>query len=390
MAVIVDADVTLDAARVEQAATVARETGRMVLPFTHRRSLSRSATVRVLAGHPVETAQVVETQDWNVSTCLAVPRRLWDEAGGMDERFTGWGGEDEAWHAACLALAGVERLPGDVWHFHHDPAPWKDHRSADYRMALGLANRYVNTACPAANRRRPWLMRCPDPAPMRALLSEPRTADQTVVVVLTNGRRDTLAKTLHSIGQMFVGPIGRRVVVADRCRPEVPAGWDVARVDGGGYTRAVTRAFEVAIGSGQPWVAFFEDDFVLNQPVDLAAMQALMAANPQMAQLVLSRQPWYSEEVAAGGVVQAIPGWEERFAQRPGWVEHRAYWSQNPMLTRRSFLAAHPWPQVKGSEREFGRRLFVAEPETTVGILGNVVDPPRCTHIGVERAGRGY
>lgn len=377
VAVIVDADVIVDAAIVARAAGQALETGRMTLPFRTRWSLNQKGTEKILDGHQgTWRPWAAGRQTFNVSTCLAVPRALWDEIGGFDERFSGWGGEDDAFAAAARALGGtIDRLAGDAWHLFHQRSLWRDHRAPLYRQARLLAERYVATT---------------DETAMRWLLAERRTADEIVVVCLTNGRRDTLAKTLHSAGLMLRGPVGRCVVVADRCRPDVPAGWELARVSGGGYTKAVTAALDVAVGSGQPWVFWLEDDFVFNEPVDLAAMQTTMLANPHVAQLTLLRQPWYPEELAAGGVIETYPEWEDRFAQRAGWIEHRAYWSNNPMLTRRSFLAAHRWPQKPGSERRFSEALFADEPATTVGIVGHIGDVPRVTHIGTDRAGTGY
>jgi hypothetical protein len=309
---------------------------------------------------------------------VVVPRPLWDAVGGFDERFEGWGGEDDAFHAACRALCGTERLRGVAWHLWHEESPWRDHRSALYVQAYHLANRYTHTREAKA---------------MRALLGEPRTPEQTVLLCLTTGERETLAETLASAQENLDGPIGRRLLCVDgaskeRCaelQREHPH-WDVVRMPGRrGYTRAVCEAREHAIGSGQPWVFWLEDDFTFTEPVDIAQMQAVMEANPQLAQLALKRQAWYPHEVEAGGVIEAKP---EAFTQRGGYVEHADYWTMNPMLVRRAFLAANRWPQSPGSERRFGERVLANG--TRAGILGAIEDPPRVIHTGAERAGRGY
>ncbi|MFE0464322.1 glycosyltransferase [Kitasatospora sp. NPDC058965] len=51
--------------------------------------------------------------------CIWVRRRLFDWSGGMDERFEGWGGEDNdfAWRADFLG--GVERFGDTLVHLHH-------------------------------------------------------------------------------------------------------------------------------------------------------------------------------------------------------------------------------------------------------------------------------
>lgn len=386
VAVIVDADVVVDADQIRAGIRLAVDTEAMVLPFRQRRSVSRRGTEQILHGAGGSwTRWVEETQAWNVSTCVIVPRRLWDDVGGFDERFVGWGGEDEMFHAACMALAGVERVDGDAWHLWHPLSRDRDHRTANYRMVEALARRYIAACDPTADRRHPERMRCADAGPMRQLLAESRDADQVVVVCLTNGVRDTLAKTVHSVEQMVHGPIGRKVVVADGCTPRFD-GWDTVTVTGGDFARATSAARDVAIGSGQPWVFFTEDDFTFDEPVDLEAMQAIMVEHAELTQLALLRQAWYEHEKNAGGVFDADPG---AFTQRDGYIEHRAFWTQNPHLTRRAFIAEHRWPHVRDSERTFGLNLYRNE-TLRGGYLGSIDDPPRVTHIGDVRAGVGY
>jgi GT2 family glycosyltransferase len=394
VAVIVDADITITPDQLRAGVERAQQTGRMVLPYKVRRSVNRTGTEQILNGYRGSWARwVEETQEWNVSTVVIVPRPLWDAVGGFDERFIGWGGEDEAFHAACLALAGVDRLDGDTWHLWHPKDPSRDHRTPEYRMVLGLADRYVETASPGADRRRPSDMACTDPEPMRRLLAEPRTDDQIVVVCITNGARDTLAKTIHSARTMLQGPVGRWVICDGskgkhgRIAAENPD-WDV--IDTGqdpGYGLAMSRAYDIAVASGQPWVFWLEDDFTFPQPMDLRAMQSVMDQHPDLAQLALLRQAWYEPEIEAGGIIEAAP---DKFTQREGCVAHRAFWTSNPMLCRRSLLARHRWPKGQYSEGRFGRQLFTADRQAHSAFYGSIGDPPRTTHIGEERAGRGY
>ncbi|MCU1500578.1 MAG: hypothetical protein JWM47_4531 [Acidimicrobiales bacterium] len=375
--VILDGDIIGDPQLVREAVDVAAKTGQLVLPYHRRRLLGRGGTRRiVLRGYegPWESFVSVDEGRKHYSSIVCVPRALWDHVGGFDERYEGWGGEDDAFHAACKVIGGgFERLRGDVWHLWHPPS---DHRSWDdplYKQALALTQRY-------------WRARTPDQ--MQRLLSEDRGHDQVIVVCLTNGARDTLTATLASAEEMLDGPIGRRVIANDSGRPIVVDGWEDVRIGkGSGYTRATAAALTLASESGQPWVFFLEDDFTFNEPIDLTDMQRLMGAHPELVQLSLKRQPWYDYEVTAGGIIEVKP---EQFTQRPGYVEHRYYWAQNPMLCRRALLAQHPWPQCPGSERAFGNLIFEADPSHVAGIYGRIEDPPRVTHHGVERAGAHY
>jgi len=391
VAIILDADVILDPTQVFDGVRLAAETGCMVLPFRKRLSLTEAGT-REIVDHPAVGYPwgqwVEEEQDWNVSTAVIVTRELFDQVGGFDERFVGWGGEDEAFHAACLALAGVSRVDGPAWHLWHPRSPWRDHGTVDYAQVLGLADRYVTTADPKADRRRPDRMTCSDPEPMRRLLAEPRTPEQVVLVAVTNGRRvRELNETLESADWNLHGAIGRRVLVCDGCHVE-REGWDTVTVRGGNYPRAMEAARRVAVGSGQPWVFWLEDDFTFNYPVNLWDLQDVMDRNPHLAQLSLMRQPWWPNEIEAGSVIASLP--PELFVQRAGFVEQGAYWTMNPMLTRRTLLAGHAWPQGADSEARFGHRILNADKDARFGILGRLDDQPRVNHIGVERAGRGY
>lgn len=375
--VILDGDVVCDPDRVRLAAESAHATGKLTLPYNKRHLLSRPGTRRIVDGrHTGAWDRFINATEGrrHYSSIVCVPRALWDLVGGFDERFEGWGGEDDAFHSACKVLGGgFERLKGPVWHLWHPTSP---HRRVDdplYRQAYALTERYWAAQTPAA---------------MRALLDEDRGPDQIVVVCLTNGARDTLAPTLASAEEMLEGPIGRRVIANDSGRPLEFDGWEDVHIGRrSGYTRATRAALELAVRSGQPWVFFLEDDFVFNEPVDLGAMQSVMRAEPNLVQLSLKRQAWYDYELEAGGIIEAKP---EAFEQREGFVAHRDYWAQNPNLSRRGFLADHPWPLRSGSERAFANQIFRASPDHIAGIYGRIEDAPRCTHIGAERAGVGY
>ncbi len=87
---------------------------------------------------------------------------VWWQAGGMDERFSGWGAEDDALHAAFEALVGKPTChPGFAVSLWHDGA-CRDLGSERWRPNSELNLRYN-----AARR---------DPAAMRALIAERETA----------------------------------------------------------------------------------------------------------------------------------------------------------------------------------------------------------------------
>jgi len=389
--VIIDADIVIDVGRVQEAVRQAADTDELVVPFDRRWLLNERATVKALDSAP-STARPRESvwrhsaqPDPNSGHCSSVnvvSQPLWNRVGGFDERFVGWGGEDDAFVAACAAMSGVRRIVGDVYHLHHAASPERAHRAPLYVANRLLAERYVAAAG--------------SPRAMRRILDEKaRGCDtSTVVVVTTTGPRlavDAVADhRLRSLQfQLPSGAVDRWLICVDNEDPDMVErvaaahpDWEVAHTGvGAGYAAAMRGAREAALASGQPWVFWSEDDFIFDERIPLLSMQ--LAMPQRMAQLSLMRQAWYLHEVEAGGVVEAAP---ESFTPAGPMLAHRAYWTQNPHLTRRLQLARE-WPQRRDSEALYGRKVF-EDPRAICGIWGP--GRPMVTHVGDEQAGSGY
>lgn len=163
VAVIIDADVICDPNRVKEAVTMALQTGSMILPHTVRYDLSPRASVQARQNPNVLLGDTTDSPYWmrrnvkhiysvdnghpSVSSVVVVPRSLWEQVGGFDEAFSGWGFEDTAFAAACETYGGIVRMPGAVWHFWHPTAKegkrgtasWSANstRGQLYRTAIG-------------------------------------------------------------------------------------------------------------------------------------------------------------------------------------------------------------------------------------------------------------
>lgn len=163
IAVIIDADTYVLPAQVRRAIATAQSTGSLSYPHTRWRGLSASGTRVVMAGYRGPWDRyAVQTLPMTVSSCLAVPRGLWETVGGMDERFRGWGFEDRAFHIACDTFGGVERIPGPVFHLWHTSKHRHRRGEVDYQRNQALSRRY----------RAAWH----DRAAVARLLSEARAA----------------------------------------------------------------------------------------------------------------------------------------------------------------------------------------------------------------------
>lgn len=145
VACLIDSDILTDPAKVRAAVPVAVETGQMVVPFEVRYNLNAQGTRRILDGDRGSwRPYVARTFRDQHSSVLLIPRPLYDDIGGFDEGFRGWGMEDTAWALACEVFAGrkLERLPGEVWHLHHASAPGEKHGSPSHRRNMARLQHY--------------------------------------------------------------------------------------------------------------------------------------------------------------------------------------------------------------------------------------------------------
>lgn len=124
VAIINDADCLAPVAQYREAVERATDTGQLAMAFDTFNQLSEHGTDWVLSGYFENLASVVTTwtADLGNSPC-AVSRLLWDRVGGFDERFIGWGHEDNGFRLACEGLADCQWVPGPLYHFWHTPGP---------------------------------------------------------------------------------------------------------------------------------------------------------------------------------------------------------------------------------------------------------------------------
>lgn len=216
------------------------------------------------------------------------------------------------------------------------------------------------------------------------------------LLVLTNGRRDCIERTLASLEEQLdpLPPAHLRVIVDDSgdekyrtwLARRFPSYKIAATPRTAGYARAMRAALIRAAAMPVDWLWVAEDDFVYRSRVDVAGMATIMEADPGIAQLVLKRQAWFQSELAAGGLIERFD--PALFVEREGWLEHRVFWSMNPHLARRALYASIPWPLGSDSEKAFGRLVFAQG--LRVGLMGGRADPPVVEHIGELRVGTGY
>lgn len=441
-AVIIDSDILIDARQLKNGLKLAKKTGKVTWPFERWRGLSREATERLVAdpAGPLSEASTEQLEDcvektnprsW--SCCFIVPRPVWDDLGGFDERFEGWGWEDMAFQSAVCGLHGHNRLPGDVFHLWHPLTPERarnngrfsesflrnsvlgrrymvalrrdqqltdreDERPPKETLARDIANLQRESATAEAQLGgSEWAGRWPS---LRELVDGWKALDRGVTLVVhTDGRREYIARSVPSLVEQVRGPIVRRVFYDDSGDPAYKSwleqefgrhGFYVVGPDKRlGYTGSMQAMWSYLRRRCQTGYVFqTEDDFLYDVPVDLDPMIDLLRDQPHLSQLALLRHAYYPRELEAGGIIAEHPeAYQRREEGDARWLEHRLYWTCNPSLFRRSLCSTHPWPTAKSSERAFTDTLN-RDPSNRMAYLGHGQE--LVTHIGAERAGTGY
>lgn len=220
-----------------------------------------------------------------------------------------------------------------------------------------------------------------------------------VMMAVTNGRRECIDRSVDAALANLHGLPWERILICDDSGDPTYRDWlrqrfpsDLVTVTGEGealgFAPAVRRAIDTACSIKAEHIFWLEDDFIIQRPVDMGAMARVLSTRSGLSQMLLKRQPWWSNEVKAGGIIEANP---ERFTQCSNmagdrWVEHDSYWC-NPHLVRTAFLREHHWPTGDWSEGRFGAQL--REEGWNGGIWGDLDTPPYVEHVGV-RSGFGY
>jgi hypothetical protein len=110
--------------------------GGLHLPFTAQRYLNEAETLGLFDRQPPPT----DGHHGNGALYVVTPDEWW-RCGGQDERFSGWGGEDDQIIAAAETLIGLKRHWGTVWSLWHADE-FRDIGSERHRPNAELAHRY--------------------------------------------------------------------------------------------------------------------------------------------------------------------------------------------------------------------------------------------------------
>ena len=151
VAVIADSDTFTERCSLLRAVDAAvQDPTRVWLPYGQQQRvlLSQQYTEDLLGGSFGFNAQratatgTLDPYEGYRSGVIVVHRSLWDTVGGFDERFVGWGGEDDAFADTAAALAnGWKWSTGNLYHLWHPPSR-PDHNDPAFVANKSLAARY--------------------------------------------------------------------------------------------------------------------------------------------------------------------------------------------------------------------------------------------------------
>lgn len=151
--VIADADVMVGSHALVEALS-ALEYSAWVVPHRLVFRLNEEATKALIEGRlhsePVglpEAQQVAPIRPGPAGGGISVMHReSYETAGGIDEGFRDWGGEDCSFARALDTLVGPHRcLANFMWHLHHEPMPRREDNRASPQSEI-LASRYLEAA----------------------------------------------------------------------------------------------------------------------------------------------------------------------------------------------------------------------------------------------------
>jgi len=214
-----------------------------------------------------------------------------------------------------------------------------------------------------------------------------------------------LAEVISELQCRFIGEGVQIAGIVNDSRP------DDRRI---GLARSLQAAWgTIALGYAPArlalWILHMEDDFVFPEGSTLPTddMIDVLLWDSGLDQMAVLRQPWFPNEVAAGGVIPARQAEGAQFTQEEvvvssgvrtpmgeqgqprtvHYVVHADHFTLNPSLYRRG-LCMSGWPDGPWSESKFGR--LRAERGRRFAYFGKLDDAPRVEHIGAHRTGVEY
>lgn len=186
------------------------------------------------------------------------------------------------------------------------------------------------------------------------------------LLIISNNRAQYLEQVFKSLDKHLPGFASKAIVQNDD--------------DYAGMAANIQRGWARALENDWAYLLHFEDDMLLIRKPSLDLMVEALDAHPNVANMMLKRQPWNDIEQDAGDVLGAIRGLAKTYVDHGTWAAHDHIFSLNPCLIPRR-IVEKGWPA--GNEQEQTERL--RKEGYLFGCWGSIKSPPVISHIGYER-----
>jgi len=222
--------------------------------------------------------------------------------------------------------------------------------------------------------------------------------EQICLIVITDGRKGVLEKTLGTFRVMAEFVPKRMIVLDDSGDPEYGAYVDQLVAQFGnpivrhhknrtGFCATVADAWSLlSAQDGIEFVFHLEDDFEFIEPVPLSAMARELRRDRRLAQIALVRQPWNEREKEAGGLLELYRPLNIVEGEGIRIAKHKACFTTNPSLYP-ALVTRLGWPDGPRCEGIFTHKLINLGWEFAYLIP---TGDHAVTHIGDQRIGTGY
>lgn len=138
--VIIDACLWPEPRALIEGVRLVEEGATWVVPFlkVHRLSQESSDEFIRLGGPPAKPSYFKKPyKGFEGGGTMVISRGAWEMVGGWDERFKGWGGEDDAFRITAYKTVGRPvRLDYPLWHLYHSTLRTKDPHYAKNKKLL--------------------------------------------------------------------------------------------------------------------------------------------------------------------------------------------------------------------------------------------------------------
>lgn len=151
-----DPDILVHPVSLRKAVQLAAEHPGLVFPHNRYVRLGQAATDEYLNGDRRLEAMTPDDYEGpgghgsgpdSPGSCTVFSRTTWERAGGLDERFGLWGGDDAAFAYAVAAFTTKHRrLPGDATHLWHPRLPQSEIGSPAYVDQFAILAQYRDAA----------------------------------------------------------------------------------------------------------------------------------------------------------------------------------------------------------------------------------------------------